>query len=231
MSQTLNIVDKVDDYVKITNVIVSVFDKTNLEIFIPQLVSFNPNITIYSTGGTYKKIFEILGETKNLAKISQYTGQPEMQGGLVKTLDYKIYLGLLSETYNESHTSDLKRVSGIPIDMVICNLYPFLQTITKDGVTPEVARTNIDIGGPCMIRASAKNFLRVASVCDPKDYHLLLEELKSCNCSLSLKTRFFLSMKAFKHTAEYDGYIRDYFSNLEYSAIVNSYSIYQDLAM
>ena len=88
----------------------------------------------------------------------------------MKTLDFKIYLGLLTETYNDAHQADLKRTGGVPIDMVVVNLYPFKETIAKADVTPEQARGNIDIGGPCMIRASAKNFIRVASVVDPGDY-------------------------------------------------------------
>ena len=87
-----------------------------------------------------------------------------MQGGLVKTLDFKIYLGLLSETYNEAHKADLARTGAVAFDMVVVNLYPFSETVKKEGITAENARTNIDIGGPCMLRASAKN-LSKSSFC------------------------------------------------------------------
>ncbi len=155
----LNVVEKIDGAVKIKHVLASVSDKTGLDVLVPGLVEANPEVMIYSTGGTYKAIKEILGEkaATNLTAVSAYTGQPEMQGGLVKTLDFKIYLGLLSETYNEAHQQDLKRTDGVALDMVVVNLYPFTETVAREGVTPEEARTNIDIGGPCMVRASAKN--------------------------------------------------------------------------
>ena len=146
----LNIVKKIDDLVKVNHVLASVSDKNGLDHLIPGLVQINPDIMIYSTGGTYKRIRDILGEdnaSRNLTSVSEYTGQPEMQGGLVKTLDFKIYLGLLSETYNEMHVKDLQRVDAVPINMVVVNLYPFKETIAKPDVTPEQARTHIDIGG------------------------------------------------------------------------------------
>ena len=131
--------------------------------------------------------------------VSDYTGQPETQGGLVKTLDFKIYLGLLTETYNAAHQADLARTLAVPLDLVVVNLYPFRETIAKEGVTVEEARANIDIGGPCMIRASAKNYLRVASVVDPADYPMLLNELKNNAGRLSVTTRFGFAQKAFAH--------------------------------
>ena len=166
---SLNIVSEIDDRVAVKTVLMSVSDKTGLEEFVPGLVKACPGVRILSTGGTYAKVKEILGDAAGdtLSQVSDYTGQPEMQGGLVKTLDFKIYLGLLSETYNDAHRADLARLSASPIDMVVVNLYPFRETVAKEGVTPEMARTNIDIGGPCMVRASAKNYLRVASVTDP----------------------------------------------------------------
>ena len=224
----LNIVEKIDDGVKVNHVLASVSDKAGLEQMIPGLVEVNPSVMIYSTGGTFKKIGEILGEekaAKNLAAVSAYTGQPEMQGGLVKTLDFKIYLGLLSETYNDAHVADLGRCNAVPIEMVIVNLYPFKQTVAKPDVTPEQARTNIDIGGPCMVRASAKNYLRVASVTDPGDYGRILEELRASGGSISLKTRSELMKKAFAHTAEYDTAISGYFAARDYGEIAGCYSM------
>lgn len=221
----LNIVEKIDDGVKVKHVLASVSDKTGLEQLIPGLVEANPDVMIYSTGGTFKKIGEILGDaaSKNLTAVSEYTGQPEMQGGLVKTLDFKIYLGLLSETYNEAHVDDLKRCGAVPIDMVVVNLYPFKQTVARSGVTPEEARTNIDIGGPCMVRASAKNYLRVASVTDPGDYACILDELRASGGHISLKTRSELMKKAFAHTAEYDTAISKYFGERQYDDIAGCY--------
>lgn len=224
----VNFVEKIDDDVKINNVLASVSDKAGLDSMIPQLVEINPDLTIYSTGGTYNAVKDILGRDlaeRNLVQVSDYTGQPEMQGGLVKTLDFKIYLGLLSETYNEAHKADLKRVEAVAIDMAIVNLYPFKAAISNDDCTLEQARANIDIGGPCMVRASAKNFLRVASVTDPRDYNRVLSEMQTRNGSVSLKLRFELARKAFAHTADYDTTIAGYLASLSDGTIDSVYDV------
>ena len=223
---SLNIVKDIDNEVQIKHVLMSVSDKTGLETFVPALVKACPGVKIYSTGGTYKKVAEILGDAAKdtLVAVSDYTGQPEMQGGLVKTLDFKIYLGLLSETYNDAHQADLKRLSAQPIDMVVVNLYPFKQTVAKPDVTPEMARTNIDIGGPCMVRASAKNYLRVASVTDPGDYAELATELAMNGGKLSLARRFKLMKKAFEHTASYDRAITDFFTSTPWENVNATYT-------
>ena len=113
-----------------------------------------------------------------------------------------------------------------PIDMVVVNLYPFQQTVAKDGVTPEMARTNIDIGGPCMVRASAKNYLRVASVTDPLDYPNIVQELESHGGSLGLDTRFKLMKKAFTHTAEYDTAISKFFTTRTWEEVEKTYNLH-----
>jgi len=202
----VNIVNKIDNWVKIKNILVSVSDKSNLDILIPGILDINPEIHFYSTGGTYQKLSEILEDqaATHLTQVSDYTGQPETQGGLVKTLDFKIYLGLLTETYNEAHQADLTRTKAVPLDMVIVNLYPFEATVTREGTTIEEARANIDIGGPCMLRAAAKNYLRVASICDPADYDNLLATLRVQEGALDLPARFAYARKAFAHTAHYD---------------------------
>lgn len=133
-----------------------------------------------------------------------------MQGGLVKTLDFKIYLGLLSETYNAAHQADLARVQAVAFDLVVVNLYPFVQTVAAPDATVEKARANIDIGGPCMVRAAAKNYLRVGALTDSADYATLLDELARSGGSFSLATRFALARKAFAHTAAYDAAIAAY---------------------
>ena len=221
----LNIVTEIDNRIKVRNVLMSVSDKTGLDEFVPALVKACPGVKIYSTGGTFAKVRELLGEKAEgtLVAVSDYTGQPEMQGGLVKTLDFKIYLGLLSETYNDAHQSDLKRLDAQPIDMVVVNLYPFEQTVAKEGVTPEMARTNIDIGGPCMVRASAKNYLRVASVTDPLDYAGIAEELASHGGTIGLDTRFRLMKKAFSHTAAYDTAISRFFTSRTWDEVDATY--------
>jgi phosphoribosylaminoimidazolecarboxamide formyltransferase / IMP cyclohydrolase len=202
-----NVVRKIDEFVKVERVLASVSNKAGLEKFVPGLVEVNPGIHFYSTGGTFDAIRKILGDEKakkHLTQVSEYTGQPETQGGLVKTLDFKIYLGLLTEKYNDAHQGDLQRTNGVAIDLVIVNLYPFRETIAKPGVTVEEARANIDIGGPCMVRASAKNYLRVAPVVDPADYDRILGTLRKTGGKLDVATRFDLARKAFAHTAAYD---------------------------
>ncbi len=225
----VNIVAVIDDSVKINNVLISVSDKRGLERLVPGLMAACDPLRIYSTGGTYARIKEILGADRSAAgrllPVSAYTGQPEMQGGLVKTLDYKIYLGLLSETYNPAHADDMARVKAVAIDMVVVNLYPFREIIAAPDATAEMARANIDIGGPCMIRAGAKNYHRVAVVTDPADYDEVLEEMGGAEGSTTLATRFELAKKAFAHTASYDAAISGYLESCSYDDIRGIYTI------
>ena len=205
--------------------LVSVSDKAGLDQLIPGLIAACPEVRIYSTGGTFTAIQKMLGTgSRNLISVSDYTGQPEMQGGLVKTLDFRIYLGLLSETYNPAHRTDLERTGAVPFDLVVVNLYPFQKTVAAAGVTPEEARTNIDIGGPCMVRASAKNYLRVASVTDPADYPAVLEELRLQRGTLGLELRLRLMQKAYQHTAAYDAAIAQFFARVAPDAARKTYA-------
>jgi phosphoribosylaminoimidazolecarboxamide formyltransferase/IMP cyclohydrolase len=208
----VNVVSKIDDLVKVRQVLISVSDKAGLERFVPGLLKACPGVRFLSTGGTFSRLAEILGPDagRRLLQVSDYTGQPETQGGLVKTLDFKIYLGLLTETYNPAHQKDLKRAGARPIDMVVVNLYPFAATVARPGVSVEEARANIDIGGPCMVRAAAKNYLRVAAVVDPDDYPKVLSELAREEGNTTLKLRYELARKAFAHTALYDTAIASY---------------------
>ena len=223
---TINVVSKIDDRVKVRHALISVSDKTGLEQLVPGLRQINPKIRIFSTGGTFNRLQEILGSAADqcLTQVSDYTGQPETQGGLVKTLDFRIYLGLLTETYNNAHQADLQRTDSVPIDMVVVNLYPFKATIAREGVTVENARGNIDIGGPCMIRAAAKNFIRVASVVDPGDYGHIIDQLTARDGCTSLALRYRLARKAFDHTAEYDRAIADYLDAQNESQVSSCYA-------
>jgi len=224
----VNIVREIDDWVKIRRVLVSASDRTGMGLLIPGLVEVNPEVHFYSTGGTYNAIAQILGPEKAaryLTPVSDYTGQPETQGGLVKTLDFRIYLGLLTETYNEAHQADLARTQAVPLDMVVVNLYPFEATVAREGVTVEEARANVDIGGPCMIRAAAKNFLRVAAVVDPADYPAILAALQANAGRLDLVQRFELARKAFAHTARYDAAIAAFLSRQDAGTIPPSYPL------
>ena len=224
----VNLVSEVDNWTKIERVLVSVSDKSGLDMLVPGLIEINPEVHFYSTGGTYDAIAGILGSEKaaiHLTQVSDYTGQPETQGGLVKTLDFKIYLGLLTETHNLSHQADLARTDAVPLDMVVVNLYPFEATVAREGVAVEEARANIDIGGPCMIRAAAKNYLRVASVVDPADYVSLVAFLKSHDGQLNLMRRFDLARKAFAHTARYDKAIGEFLAKQDAGKVASGYGL------
>jgi phosphoribosylaminoimidazolecarboxamide formyltransferase/IMP cyclohydrolase len=223
---SINIVGKADDLVTVKNILISVSDKSGLEELVCGLAGINPDISILSTGGTFSTVQKILGDKAKgrLTQVAAYTGQPETQGGLVKTLDFKIYLGLLTETYNTDHANDLARTGAITIDMVVVNLYPFAQTIARPDTTPEQARGNIDIGGPCMLRAAAKNFIRVTPVVNPSDYTSILAELRETNGKISLKTRFTLARKAFAHTAVYDRAVADYLGTTAFDDIKKCYT-------
>ncbi len=223
----VNFVDRADNRVTIRRVLISVSDKSGLEELLPGLLAVNPRVHLYSTGGTYKKIVEILGPeeaAEHLTPVAAYTGQPETQGGLVKTLDFKIYLGLLTETYNDAHQADLARTEAVPLDMVVVNLYPFAATVAQEGVTVEQARANIDIGGPCMLRAAAKNYLRVVPVVNPYDYGALLSALREGKGTLDMATRFAYARKAFAHTAAYDAAIAVYLQTQDPSEVPDAYT-------
>ncbi len=224
----VNFVEQVDDLVRIERVLISVSDKSGLDVLVPGLIAVNPDVHIYSTGGTYRAIAEILGEDRAaeyLSPVARYTGQPETQGGLVKTLDFKIYLGLLTETHNAAHQADMARLNAVTLDMVVVNLYPFESTVAHPDVTVEEARANIDIGGPCMLRASAKNYLRVVPIVNPGDYEPLLDALRAGDGALDLATRFTYARKAFMHTAQYDAAISRYLETQDPEDVPGVYAL------
>jgi phosphoribosylaminoimidazolecarboxamide formyltransferase / IMP cyclohydrolase len=226
-AMAVNKVATIDDWVRVTTVLASVSDKSGLDFLARGLLRANPALTILSTGGTFSALQQSVGNeaASRLKQVSEYTGQPEMQGGLVKTLDFKIYLGLLSETYNPAHAADLERTSASPIDMVVVNLYPFEKTVATPGTTLEDARANIDIGGPCMVRAAAKNFHRVAVLADPADYPAVLEELSGHGGALCLATRYRLAQKAFRLIARYDEAIADYLAGVSRADVPGLYEV------
>jgi phosphoribosylaminoimidazolecarboxamide formyltransferase/IMP cyclohydrolase len=223
----INTVRTVDDRVRVRTVLASVSDKSGLEVLVPGLLAACPDLSILSTGGTYEAIRALLGAKSAgcLRQVSEYTGQPEMQGGLVKTLDWRIYLGLLSETHNPAHRADMAKHRAVDIDMVVVNLYPFANTIRRPGATSEDARGNIDIGGPCMVRAAAKNFHRVAVVTNPADYPRLVAELATGDGALTLATRFDLARAAFRLTAQYDAAIAAYLADLDAGVMAAGYEV------
>lgn len=193
---------------KIRRVLISVSDKSGIADFARELKSFD--VEIVSTGGTAKALREAGVEVRD---VSDVTGFPEMMDGRVKTLHPKIHGGLLGIRDNPEHQMAMHDQGIDPIDMVVVNLYPFEETIARDGVTIEEAIEQIDIGGPAMIRSAAKNFNDVAVVVTPVLYPTVMDELKSYQGALSLKTRAHLSQIAFTQTANYDRAITDYFES------------------
>ncbi|NQU78907.1 hypothetical protein HQ545_04005 [Candidatus Woesearchaeota archaeon] len=217
-------VTEIDDLVPVNVILASVFNKSGLEALVPGVIEHCSGVQFVSTGGTYGAIKNILEDGGHSADdyvmpIEKFTGAPETEGGLVKTLSREKSLALLSETYCESHQNDLKQEGVIPIDVVIGNLYPFQNVVIKNYGQPEKARGNIDIGGPNMIREAAKNFIRCVSIVDPEDYTHFLEELKENNGRTSLDFRLHCMKKAFDHVASYNTAIADYFADVTPKAI------------
>ncbi len=186
--------------------LISVFDKTGIVDFAKSLDSLGWQII--STGGTSKKLKE---EGIQVQDISDLTRFPECFDGRVKTLHPNVEGGILAIRDNENHQKQMSELGVEPIDIVVCNLYPFKQTVLKPGVSHEEIIENIDIGGPTMIRAAAKNYKFVTVITDPEDYPKVIEELQT-NGETSASTKEMLAAKVFIHTAHYDALIADYFS-------------------
>ena len=190
---------------KIERAIVGVYDKTGVVEFAKALREFG--VEIISTGGTARTL-EAGGIP--VRKVSDYTGFPEMMDGRVKTLHPKVHGGLLAMRDNEQHMREAEQNGVEMIDMVVVNLYPFEATIAKPDVTLEEAIENIDIGGPTMIRAAAKNYRYVAVVTDISKYESIIDEMEKNDGCLSPETRFELAKAVFKLTAHYDKMISEY---------------------
>jgi len=192
--------------IKVKRALVSVSNKKGITGFAQVLQRIG--VEIISTGGTYNK----LKEAKiKVIKAEEVTGFPEMLGGRVKTLHPYIHGAILADRSSKNHMDEISKLGIKLIDMVVVNLYPFKETISKEGVSTEEAVENIDIGGPTMIRSAAKNYRGVAAVVDPEDYEKITEELIESNGFISDSSLFSLSVKAFQHTCEYDSVIFNYF--------------------
>ncbi len=197
--------------IKIKRALVSVFDKTGIVDFAKKLSEHG--VEIYSTGGTYKLLSE---SGIHVIKVSEITKFPEILGGRVKTLHPYIHGGILAKRSDE-HLAELAEHGINAIDMVVVNLYPFEQTIAKPDVTLDVALENIDIGGPTMIRAAAKNHPSVAVVVDPKFYDPILQDMDEHDGAVSGALRQTMALAAFQRTSQYDAAISTYLAGLEES--------------
>jgi phosphoribosylaminoimidazolecarboxamide formyltransferase/IMP cyclohydrolase len=193
----------------IKRALMSVSNKKGVVDFAKELSSMG--IEILSTGGTAKALRDA---GIPVVEVSDYTGFPEMLDGRLKTLHPKIHGGLLSRRSHPRDMEDIKKHDIKPIDMVVVNLYPFEETVSKPGVTFEEAIENIDIGGPTMLRAASKNFQDVAVVVDPDDYGPILGEMKASKGEISREMKLNLAKKVFAHTARYDALIADYLTEV-----------------
>ncbi len=198
---------------KIQQALISVSDKRGVLEFAQGLAA--QGVKLLSTGGTAKMLRDA---GLAVTEIGDYTGFPEMLDGRVKTLHPKVHGGILARRDLPEHLATIAQHDIPTIDLVCVNLYPFRETVAKPGVTLEDAIENIDIGGPAMVRSSAKNYAGVAIVTDPADYQPLLAEMQANAGGLALETRFGLAKKAFVHTARYDSAIANWLTALESKA-------------
>jgi len=193
---------------KIKTALISVSDKNNLKPILNILKKYN--IKIISSGGTYKEIKKL---KFNCIEVSDFTNSPEILEGRVKTLHPKIHAGILNKRNNKKHLSDLKSNNFENIDLVVVNFYPFERTLENTNNHQKIIE-NIDVGGPAMVRAAAKNYNDVTVITSPEQYEELIDELNKHKGSTSLKFREELSRKAFTETAYYDSVISNYFNKV-----------------
>jgi len=194
-------------YQKIKNVLISVSDKSELKEILEYLDRYN--VKIISSGGTYKYI---KSAGYKCEEVSNYTGFDEMLDGRVKTLHPKIHAGILHDRSNKKHSMEMSKNKFPSLDLIIVNFYPFQKIVTQSKKTDEIIE-NIDIGGPTMVRAAAKNFKNVLIITSKRDYSNLINEIKKYKGKTSLKFRKYMSSKAFGLTAYYDAMIANWFNN------------------
>lgn len=216
---------KFEDLVRVRNAIVSTADKRGLAEFAVRLVEINPQVRFYATGGTYSVVREALGAkaAQRVVEMNRYTTQPVTHAGLARTIDFKIYIGLLADPFNHVHVLDVSSAGAAFFDMVISNVHLHSNLAAAGEPNVEEARSNIDIGGPGMIRAGVRNFLRVAVVSDPDDYGRVLDHLKDHGGATSLEMRLDLARKAFRLLSRNDAAIADYLDRLDIDAVKAAY--------
>jgi phosphoribosylaminoimidazolecarboxamide formyltransferase / IMP cyclohydrolase len=190
---------------KIERALISVTDKSGIGELAAALSRFN--VEILSTGGTARALAAAGAKVR---EVSDFTGFPEMLDGRVKTLHPRIHGGILGIRSRPEHLEAMKKNQIVPIDLVAVNLYAFEQTVSRTGCTLAEAVENIDIGGPTLLRAAAKNYPFVTVLTDPADYAAIIDEMNRSGGSVSEATNFLLAKKVFKLTNQYDGAISSY---------------------
>ena len=194
---------------KIKKALISVSDKKNLKNLLNVLAKYK--IELISSGGTYKEIRRL---NFKCLEVSEYTNSPEILGGRVKTLHPKIHAGILSKRNSKSHKKDLKNNNFEEIDLVIVNFYPFEKTLQQTNNHLKIIE-NIDVGGPTMVRAAAKNYNDVTVITSSGQYNELINELEKNKGSTSFQFREKMSLEAFSETAYYDAVISNYFNKIK----------------
>ena len=208
---------------KIKKALISLSDKKNLKDILKVLTKYK--IELISSGGTYKEIKRL--KFKCL-EVSEYTNSPEILGGRVKTLHPKIHAGILSKRNNKSHSQDLKNNNFEEIDLVIVNFYPFEKTLGQTNNHSKII-DNIDIGGPTMVRAAAKNYNDVTVITSSDQYNELIDELEKNKGSTSIEFREKMSLEAFSESAYYDAVISNYFNKIKKNIFPKKKIIYGNL--
>lgn len=194
---------------KISRALISVTDKSGIGELGKALADFD--VEILSTGGTARFLAD---SGVRIREVSDFTGFPEMLDGRVKTLHPKIHGGILGVRSLPEHRKAMEQHGIVPIDLVVVNLYAFEKTVGRPGCTLEDAIENIDIGGPTLLRASAKNYPFVTVLTDPADYSSVIQEMKQSAGAVCAATNFKLAKKVFKLTHEYDGAITRYLETI-----------------
>lgn len=217
------------DMIPVRNVLVSVFEKHGIEDFISGLVEINPDVRIISTDETHEYAMRFLGEASStsLMKVSEYTGVPEMEGGLLKTLHPKIIAGIVGERKNPEHQEFLTKTlrDGVFFDMVVANPYPFEEIAVRPNVYFEMARSHIDFGGRTLIEAAAFNFLGCAVVFEPSDYQAVLDYIGPAGGYTTLSFRRDQAIKAFSFLEMRQDMISRYIAGKDIEDIKKSYQI------
>ncbi len=195
---------------KIERALISVTDKTGIDVLGRALR--DQGTEILSTGGTARALTEA---GVRITEVGDFTGFPEMLDGRVKTLHPKIHGGILAIRNNAEHMKAMEEHGIVPIDMVVVNLYAFEKTVAQPGCSLAEAVENIDIGGPTLLRAAAKNYPFVTVITDPTDYPTVIEEMEQNGGIMSEETNFMLAKKVFQLTHHYDGAINDYLTTVQ----------------
>src|ERR1700752_3345885 len=214
---------------KVERALISLWRKEGISRFAKELKDFD--IELLSTGGTAKLLKDAGVE---VTEISDYVEFPELVGGRVKTLHPKIHAGILAVRDDEAHLKDMEQYGIKPIDIVVVNFYPFEDVIKNQGVVLSKAIENIDIGGPALLRAAAKNYRYVTVVSHPEDYKTVIDELKRNKGSVSVEVNFRLALKAFSYVSRYDSAISNFLSSIEdgkRTKFPNSLSLYFEKRM